>query len=248
MSWHRTFEHGGRRYELLHPQPEHSHNAKPYQTQLTSLGDEYTLTCSPYSGDDGLRCRFSIGESEWGYVISSRVRKQYEAMMPGFHVDPSKQFVEVGAGLSEPVVAWAVSAAALEPKGPRPVVIDPANYHLMADMVDTAIDLAPEEEHIAQVLDILMDLKRRCAVILDPERVVLLPVELKQAVVLYPELQGLADVVVDCYAAATYVPLNFNRPNITAQRQRQRDKVFSIEKSFLKPDGTLFSVVPAHHS
>ncbi|HRH93693.1 MAG TPA: hypothetical protein PKV72_04155 [Candidatus Peribacteria bacterium] len=248
MSWHRTFEYGGRRYELLHPHPEHSHKDRPYQTQLTSLNDGYTLTCSPYSGDDGLRCRFSVGESEWGYVISSRLRKQYQVMMPGFQIDPHKQLVEVGAGLSEPVVHWAECAAALEPKGPRPVVIDPADYPLMADMVDTAIALAPEEEHIAQVLDILMDLKRRCAVLLDPDRVVLLPVELKEAAVLYPELRGLADVVVDCYAAATYVPVNFNKPNISGQRKRVREKIFAIERSFLKPDGALFSVVPAHHS
>lgn len=248
MSWHRKFEHGGRRYELLHPQPEHSHNAKPYQTQLTSLDDEYTLTCSPYSGDDGLRCRFSVGESEWGYVISSRFRRQYEVMMPGFQIDPSKQLVEVGAGLSEPVVEWAERAAELPVKGPRPVVIDPAKYGLMADMVNLAIDLAPDEEHFLGVLDVLQDIQRRCAVILDPERVVLLPVALRQAFVLYPELQGMADVVVDCYAAATYLRVDFTRPNISAQRQRQREKLFAIERSFLKPDGQHFSVVPAHHS
>ncbi len=248
MSLGRIIEHGGRRYEILHPAPEHDPDGKPYQTHLVALDDDYTLTCSPLSGDDGLCCRFSVGESEWGNVISSRFLHQYKAMMPGFQIDPRKQLIEVGAGLSEPVVRWANMAANRVVKGPKPVVIDPANYRLMGAMVEAAIDLAPEEEHIWRVLSTLREVKRRCAVILDPERVVLLPVDLIDAYNQHVELQASADVVVDCYAAGTYIPVDFNEPDVTQQRRCIRQVLFALERSFLKPDGQHFSVVPAHHS
>lgn len=243
-----SFERAGRRYEVQHPLPEHAHDAPPYQTQLIALYDDYTLTCSPDSGDDGLRCRFSVGIDEWAYVISSRYAYQYKAMMPGFDIDPGKQLIEVGAGLSEPVVQWADQAAMLPQKGPKPVVIDPADYPLMGEMIDAAIELAPQEEHVARVLHILLALKRRCATILDPERIHLLPCTLKRAYKTYAELQGSADVVVDAFAAATYVAVNFDKPDVAGQRRRVRERIFKRERSFLKPDGQHFSVVPTHHS
>jgi hypothetical protein len=243
-----SFERAGRRYEVHHPRPEHAHEAPPYQTQLIALNDDYTLTCSPDSGDEGLRCRFSVGADEWAYVISSRYAHQYRAMMPGFNIFPAQQLIEVGAGLSEPVVQWADHAARLSEKGPKPVVIDPADYVLMNEMLEAAMELAPQEEHIARVLHILRTLKQRCTAILDPERIRLLPHTLKRAHKEHAELQGSADVVVDAFAAATYVAVNFDKPDVAGQRRRARERAFERERSFLKPEGKLFHVVPAHHS
>jgi hypothetical protein len=244
----RTLDLNGHRYEVYRPHPEEAHEDEPYQTVLAAIDYDYALTCSPMSSDDGLRCRFSVGPSEWGDVISSRSLEQYLVMMPGFQVDPRKQLIEVGAGLSESVVRWADLAANLTVKGPKPVVIDPANYPLMAEMVDVAIGFAPEEEHFFQVLNTLKDIQHRCAVILDPARVTLLSVNLQEAPRVYPTLKRSADVVVDCYAAATYIPVCFDKPNVTAQRQTARKKLFDLERSFLRPNGQHFAVVPAHHT
>jgi hypothetical protein len=243
------FEKDGYRYEVHHPQPEHDHDAEPHETLLISLnGDEYTLACSPYSADAGLQCRFSVGMSEWGYIISSRSRAQYQALMPGFVVDPTKQCIEVGAGLSEAIVTWADMAAMQSNPGPKPIVIDPANFSLMTHMLEAAIELAPQEEHMHAVEDALRQLHYRCSTILDPDRVELLPMELQMAHGTRMDLRGVADTVVDCFAAATYVTISFVKPNVERQRQRAREKVLALERSFLKQDGGHFIAIPAHHS
>ncbi len=243
------FERAGRRYEVHHPQPENDHDAPPYETQLIDRDGEYMLTCSPESRDRGLRCRFSVGPSEWAYVISSRSTSQYRAIMPGFEVEPHKQLIEVGAGLSQSVVQWADRAALLTSKrGPKPVVIDPANYALMAEMLDTAIDLAPQEEHMNHLLRLLRGLKYRCAAILDPERIRLLPLTLEDACIAQKDLRGSADTLVDCYAAATYIAVDYDRPDVYAQRRQVREFLYGLEHSLLKPEGKLFTIVPAHHS
>lgn len=243
-----SFQRGDHRFEVHHPHPEYDHEADPCETQLTAFGDEYTLTCSPCSGDEGLKCRFSVGASEWGYVISSRLRSQYERLMPGFALDPTKQLIEVGAGLSEAVVSWADASALHSPRGPKPVVIDPAKYQVMSDMIDAAIALAPQDEFIDGVLPILKQMQYRCRAILDPDRIQLLQCTLKAAHETHPELHGTADAVVDCYAAATYVRVNFCRRNVDSQRKRARANVLALEQSLLKPGGKLFLTVPAHHS
>lgn len=235
-----TFERAGRQYEVRRPQPQHTDKVPPYKTQLINPDGGYMLTCDPTSSDPGLQCRFSVGSSEWAYVISSRYVHQYKRMMSGFDIHPDKQLIEVGAGLSQAAVEWADRAALLQPQGPKPIVIDPANYHLMGDMINTAIELAPQEPHIEKLLHVLQDLKYRCSVILDPDRIRLLSMRLEDAHCEHAELQGTANTVVDYYAAASYPNADATSIVDPDERNSAREMTYALERSFLQPGGTHF--------
>ncbi|HLD79426.1 MAG TPA: hypothetical protein VJA18_02605 [Candidatus Nanoarchaeia archaeon] len=134
-------------------------------------------------------------------------------------IDPSLVYVEVGAGLGEFIPA----VVQKNPKE-KPIVIDPADYRLMLDMLQFA-ELLPLAEQTKQKLRIYQE---RCKTILNPHKVRLVSSQLENVFDLNPELEGVADVVVDHFGALFY-------------NYRQRPGLEDLERRLLKANGTAYN-------
>jgi len=123
--------------------------------------------------------------------ITARDLRDYHRL-PKFN--PTWQYLEVGAGLGE------FSPSLVGRVGKKPIVIDPANYHLLAEMLDDSLQLGSRKV----IRDRIGVLLSRCETILNSEKIILYNKTLGQVIREHPELNGIADVVVDNYGPRCY--------------------------------------------
>jgi len=102
-----------------------------------------------------------------------------------------KQVIECGAGLGSFIPELVKYRSLIK----TPIIIDPANYELMAEMLEY---LKP---HLKDPMMIwrVEELVSRCSSILDSSKVRLINSTLDQAIREHPEIIGTADIVVDNY-------------------------------------------------
>jgi hypothetical protein len=113
-------------------------------------------------------------------------------------LDSSLQYVEIGAGLGEftPYLIKQLGTSLRH----KPIVIDPADYAIMKDMLHYAIS-----QHFGERYDErCLEFSERCDIISDPEKVKLFSMTLGQAVKGFPELMQIGDVVIDLCGAKLY--------------------------------------------
>ena len=103
--------------------------------------------------------------------ITGRGINEYDYNTPTI-IDPSLQYLEVGAGMGEftPLVVR---------NNPRniPIIIDPANYPLMLEMLQFAYE-RPINEKLRDKISILQE---RCKIIINPDKVNLINLPLEKA-------------------------------------------------------------------
>lgn len=109
-------------------------------------------------------------------------------------VSEGLQLIEVGAGLAELVPAIALRTRI------RPIVIDPLDYRAIEILLRQARDEVADEENSLLIERLL----GRVAVYRDPSLVNLLNMTLEEACQRYPDLFGIADVVIDVCGANLY--------------------------------------------
>lgn len=132
------------------------------------------------------------------------------------------QVVDVGAGLGE----FVPKLAAQNPEC-KPIVIDPVNYDLMAEMLEFARPYVGLW-HLPR----LNELSSRCATILDSSKVTLYNTFLSEALKNNPQLREVGDLVVD----------NFG-PSIWPGTEKHIgcDGIDFLEMMLLKDKGSLFT-------
>ncbi|MBS3158088.1 hypothetical protein J4206_02255 [Candidatus Woesearchaeota archaeon] len=144
-------------------------------------------------------------------------------------LDPSLQYIEIGAGLGGFIPAVVNSQQGY---GPKPIVIDPCDYHSLYEMMNRALHLDISDQMRSR-LDFHIE---RCKVYLS-DNVVLLNMWLGDAI-RRPDLVGIADIVVDNLAALLYGDPHTGFDNgFEAGRQQVED----WEKLMLKENGLLIT-------
>jgi len=94
--------------------------------------------------------------------------------------DPAKRYIEVGAGLGG-FIREGIT------------IIDPANYKLMAKLIEVALSNVKNRTHVQR----LEELSGRCELVLDNSKVKLINRTLGEALREYPDLSEKAEVVID---------------------------------------------------
>ncbi|MEK6900098.1 MAG: hypothetical protein AABX05_03155 [Nanoarchaeota archaeon] len=152
---------------------------------------EYTFRINPIEYTGYFDVKAEQGRT---WIITTRDIGRY-LNLPSMNINPSLQYLEVGAGLGEftPLVVRS------NPRH-RPIVIDPANYPLMLKMLKSAYNRDLKEE----LKERIRILQERCEIILNPAKVNLINLTLEEALAQHPELEGIADVVVDNFGAIHY--------------------------------------------
>ncbi len=151
-------------------------------------------------------------------MVTGRDIKDYNSSIREISLDPSKVYVEIGAGIGE-FIPLVVQQNPIQ----RPVVIDPVNYALMLEMLQCAEEFSVREDTRQR----LQTYQERCKTILNQEKVCLINCRLEDALTKHPELKRTADVVIDHYAAAYH--------------SNDEDAVLSLEIKLLKPSGKIYS-------
>lgn len=205
-------------------------------------GEETTRVCDPVSEYDLVLhwppCfKFSLGC--WNHLwvnferpfrnrtripITARDYKDHHPIILGHHFDSSKQYVEVGAGLGE----FIQRVALLKNGNIPPIVIDPADYALLEEMLRFTLkrlpEIVPKKEYDFHFYHTRVEeLISRCETIQNHSLVRLYSVTLETAAK-REELRGIADVVVDNLGARFY--------------STDWKKTTSALRRILKPDGT----------
>lgn len=189
----------------------------------------YVLILEPGSADSAFRTRVSLGGVDRvDPILSARTIADYQQFFSGFQLQPQKQYLEVGAGLGEPLVALARQAAASQGALPKPIAIDPVAYELVRDLFGCMEDRYGSLAGVRALIDPVRELRARCDVLLDPDMVRLIRLPLEEAVVKHPELQGCADVVVDLYGAAAHVKPSKHADVFGMQYQELRQKFLRV--------------------
>lgn len=197
-----TFQHDGREYQFW------SRDTDDGVCTLATTQNElsHVLILEPRSSDPVFRTRVSLGGSDrTDPMLSARTIADYQRHFPGLHLQPQKQYVEVGAGLGEPLVALARQAAASNGVLPKPIAIDPVQYEVIRDLLGCIDERYGDLQGVKILTTHIRELRDRCNVLLDPAQVTLIRKPLAAAVAAHPELHGCADVVVDLYGAAAHV-------------------------------------------
>lgn len=230
-----TFQYNGREHELWYRESDET------CTLCTEVdGLLHNLILEPHSADPVFRTRVSLGGIDRvDPILSARTIQDYQRHFPGFALQPSKQYLEVGAGLGEPIVTLARQAAASEGALPKPIAIDPVRYEVVRDLFACIDERYGSLAGVRLLLDHIRDLRGRCDVLLDPSKVTLIRKPLEEAVLTHPELVACADVVVDLYGAAGHVKPDKSYDLFGEQRDVLLAKfrqVVGLERSLLRTD------------
>ena len=198
--------------------------AKRKIVRITDQETNYTLNlCYVMNDSFGWPyVTFDSGCSGPKLFITGRNIQEYDADIRNHIINPSYQYVEVGAGLGE------FTPRLMETFGDeinnRPIIIDPANYDALNGLLDFALTLNLGDG----MRDMLNSFNRRCKLIKNPQLVTLINLTLEEALETHFEILGIADVVVDNMGASHYNYTNYN-------------SALQLEKKLLKPTGLLFS-------
>ncbi|MBI2665970.1 hypothetical protein HYX12_05080 [Candidatus Woesearchaeota archaeon] len=156
---------------------------------------DYTLLYSPYlfvtfNGSPFLFEPPTIHGKR--FCISASTLRHYPGGLR--EIDPNLQYINVGAGLDEFTEKLGASSLLK-----TPVVIDPANYELMAEMLGYLRSHVSERDRIK--VDGLVHL---CQVILEGRSIQLINSTLGEAIKQSPELFNFADKLVDIGGPQAY--------------------------------------------
>lgn len=151
--------------------------------------------------------------------ITGRKIEEYCECVRNHKVDNSMQYMEIGAGLGDFIPKLILESQGKLEK--RPIVIDPANYQVMQQMLEESLNFTLP----GYIQNRLSTLKKNCEIIRDPSRVNLINNDLRYALMNHPELAGRADIIVDNAGALFYM-----HPNTCPE---------SLERKLLKSNGSL---------
>lgn len=152
-------------------------------------------------------------------LITLRNIWAYGELVPNLKIDPTKSYMEVGAGIGGFI---SHVDKFLKPSSPRPLVIDPANYALMRDMLNFSLSTdRVDRERVGELVD-------RCNLILNPKKVNFVNKKLSDALEQHPELEGTIDVIVDNFGPCHWMGL---------------EESAAIERKFLKPGGKIYAQI-----
>ncbi|MBI2659178.1 hypothetical protein HYX05_03730 [Candidatus Woesearchaeota archaeon] len=166
--------------------------------------------------------------------ITGRDLAQHHSEVGNMVINPSFQYVEIGAGLGE----FTPHLVKTTPHAPKPIVVDPANYWLMKDVLDYArsLNLSARINKLAEILS------KRAAVISDPSKVMLINMTLMEAFEAHPSLEGIADVVIDHGGAYSWCE------ETEKQASEIGDKIHTaiqdLERRLAKPSGKVICLPP----
>lgn len=135
--------------------------------------------------------------------------------------DPDWQYVEVGAGLGEFIPRLIENEL-----WRKPIVIDPANYELMAEMLHFLAPQIDRPYHLAQ----LQALLERSQLMASSTNIKLLNMTLGEALRRHPEIREQADIVVDNYGPYYW----------TETEGSQAHQIHLLENQLLKEGGALY--------
>ncbi len=192
-----------------------------FTTNIKAKREGYTLKIRDYpKWVDHTPAMFSVErrEDHGNFLITGRDLKEYHYTIGERRINPLLLYVEVGAGLGE-FIPSVVHNNPLQ----KPIVIDPANYKLMLEMLLFAESL-PVKEETKRRLKIYQE---RCRLFLNKDKIWLINLNLEDAFRQYPELQGIADVVIDNFGAGHYA----------SDKQATEE----LERRLLKHTGILYS-------
>lgn len=167
----------------------------------------------------------------------------YSDFFPKMKIDPSAQYVEVGAGLGG-LIPHILECQ--KSSSPKPVVIDPANYPLMKDMIYYALGLDESQGFRRRLKQLISRIGLYC----NPNKVRLINSRLSDAIQNHPDLENIADVVVDNCGAQLY-PTTELRPgeilprhnsDLQAKKRHMQQEIIGLESRLVKPSGALYSI------
>jgi len=120
--------------------------------------------------------------------LTARDLDDYDFTLGKLEIDPNKNYIEVGAGLSE-----------LSYKNPGITIIDPANYELTLKMLEVANSL-----NVGGLIGerIKTTIKRNKHIL--SKNANLVNLSLKRAIEKHPGLRGSADVVIDNFGSLIF--------------------------------------------
>ncbi len=141
-------------------------------------------------------------------------------------INPRYQYVDVGAGLGEFVPALVTRFGKLNY---RPIIIDPANYRLMKEILTYAHNHGTSSQKTIEAF------LKRIDLITNPKLVRLINMKLGEAVETYPKLHGTADVVVDMAGPSMYceTEIHYGDKKL-GLRDMLIERVKGLEKILLK--------------
>jgi hypothetical protein len=145
-----------------------------------------------------------------------------------FNINPRLQYIEVGAGLGG-FIKFICDRQ--RDSSPKPVVIDPADYARMEDMLKYCLDTGTSDREIIE------ELLERCELLLNKDRVILINKKLDIAIQEHPEILETADVVIDNYGACYYeAKTETERLEKMLLKPERRDFLFCSSENFWIPN------------
>lgn len=163
----------------------------------------------------------SLEKKEAKLIITGRDIEEYSFFLDKIKINPTLQYVEIGAGLGEftPLIVSEYGDSLKH----KPIVIDPADYQVMKDILKYAARIGFGDE---------LDEKfnkwiERCEIISNPNKVTLINSTLENALSQHSWLNGIADVVTD------------NRGALTYRGEKSKGHILNFEKNLLKLNGEL---------
>src|SRR3990167_921555 len=127
-------------------------------------------------------------DADIDYSYPASVRKIITNL--AHNLDQNLQYIEVGAGLGEFVPK--LIGAQIDKK---PIVIDPAPYGIMQEMLNQVLPHITIQKHHDRCLKLI----ERAELMQDQNKVNLINLTLKDALDQHPEIKGVGDVLVDNY-------------------------------------------------
>jgi hypothetical protein len=158
-------------------------------------------------------------------AITGRRINDYHPDIANLVINENNQYIEVGAGLGE--FSFKVSKLCKK----MPIIIDPVDYCTLYNLLyySKILDL---DETYEKKIDLFIE---RCEKIINNYGVKLINLSLSDALEKMPELENLADVVVENFGPSYYP----HTENEDISTEKAKKLVYSLEKRLLKQNGML---------
>lgn len=139
-------------------------------------------------------CHFTQSGEDGDFLVTTRDAQYHRFSDRIVPFDSRFQYVDIGAGLGgfTPYLVDEIHVSE------RPIVIDPVDYGMVREMLLFARTVSQRSD-IQGRIDTLV---HRCDIYLDPSRVYLVNTTLERAIDEHHEIHGMADIVLDYWAAA----------------------------------------------
>lgn len=204
----------------------------PYGVNIHNLSPHYTLEVefNREAGRPFLDTHFLFDiRGIRRMLVYERDAQAYLDTFENLPINPRFQYAEPGAGLGG-FIPFLVREFGQRLTS-RPIVIDPVDYALMADMLRYAKELQLGTD----INERFNELISRAEIIMDPGKVYLVNMKLGEALRRLPKLKGIADVVIDYQGPANY-PETEVSSDLGAGTNIE-NLVLEMERILLKPSG-----------